>query len=165
MLDTRIYGSLVRRIAAMATGFSLLALAGCERYSLDRQMEELCKKDGGIKVYETVTLPPEMFDQNGDPFPGWRARPESLRLGTDYRVVREAVEIKQGDPLKGEGRLTRFHAKVVRNADNKILGEGVLYARSGGDLIVVDHYSSKFCPSQLGDSGSVVFGVFQRGSN
>ena len=34
-------------------------------------MEELCKADGGVKIYETVTLPPEMFDQWGGPFPGW----------------------------------------------------------------------------------------------
>ena len=143
----------------------LVLLGGCERYALDRQMEELCKKDGGVRVYETVTLPPEMFDQNGDPFPGWRARPESLRLGPDYRLVREDVDIKQGDPLRGEGRLTRFRTKVLRNADNKVLGEGVLYGRSGGDLIVVDHWSSKFCPSQLKDSRSVVLDVFRKGSN
>ena len=50
---------LTGRRATLLLTFAALttALAGCERWSLDRQMEELCKKDGGIKVYETVTLP------------------------------------------------------------------------------------------------------------
>ena len=64
-----------------------ILLSGCEKFALDRQMEELCKKDGGVKVYETVTLPPEMFDQWGDPFPGWRGRTLEDRLGPEYRYA------------------------------------------------------------------------------
>ena len=158
-------GSLVRRLAVVVTACLLLALAGCERYALDREMQELCKKDGGIKVYETVTLPPEMFDQNGDPFPGWLARHESLRLGADYRLVQETVYLKQGDPLRGEGRLVRSRVSVVRSADNKTLAEGILYGRSGGDFIVVDHFSSSSCPQRLGLPRSVIHGVFIKGGN
>ena len=40
-------------------------LVGCEKARLDQQVKELCAKDGGIKVYETVKLPPERFDQWG----------------------------------------------------------------------------------------------------
>lgn len=153
----------VGRTIAAALLASLIGagLVGCERYSLDRQMEELCAKDGGVKVYETVTLPAEMFDQNGDPFPGWRSRPESQRLGDDYRLVEETAYLKQGDPLKGEGRLTRYQSRVIRKADGKVLGEGVMYGRSGGDFIIVDHFSSKAC----GESRGVIRSVFRKGSN
>lgn len=52
-------------IPSMVT--AMLALAGCERWALDQQMEELCKKDGGIRVYETVTLPASDFSNIGQP--------------------------------------------------------------------------------------------------
>ncbi len=147
-------------ITALLASLIGILLTGCERDSLDRQMAELCAKDGGIKVHETVTLPPEMFDQNGDPFPGWRSRPESQRLGDDYRLVEETRYLKQGDPLKGEGRLTRYQSRVVRMSDGKVLGEGIMYGRSGGDFIVVDHFSSKAC----GESRGVIRSVFHKGS-
>jgi hypothetical protein len=150
-------------ITALLASLIGILLTGCERDSLDRQMAELCAKDGGIKVHETVTLPPEMFDQNGDPFPGWRSRPESQRLGDDYRLLMETVYLKQGDPLKGEGRLDRTEVKVIRIVDNKILAMGVSYGRSGGDFIVVDHFSSSSCPPRLGEPRSVIRSVFLKG--
>lgn len=130
----------------------LLPLTGCEKYALDRQMEELCRKDGGIKVYETVKLPPSMFDQWGDPFPGWRGRKLEDRLGPDYRYVVETVYLKQGDPLKGEGRLSRHITRIVRLSDNKLMGEAVSYGRSGGDFIAYAHPTSKSCPVEQSES-------------
>ncbi len=143
---------------------TLFLLTGCEKFALDRQMEELCKKDGGVKVYETVTLPPEMFDQWGDPFPGWRGRvlqgkPEE-RLGPDYRYVVERHYLKEGDPLKGEGRLTRHVTQIIRRADNKLMGEAVSYGRSGGDFIAYAHPTSKSCPTYKTDDDWVIKSVF-----
>ncbi|MEZ5617348.1 MAG: hypothetical protein R3E40_03600 [Rhodocyclaceae bacterium] len=139
---------------------ALLLLTGCEKYTLDRQMEELCAKDGGVKVYETVTLPPEMFDQWGDPFLGWRGRKQEDRLGPDYRYVVERYYLKDGDPLKGEGRLTRHITKIFRRADNKLMGEAVSYGRSGGDFIAYAHPTSKSCPIYKTDDNWVVKSVF-----
>lgn len=141
-----------------------LALAGCEKFALDRQMEELCKKDGGVKVYETVTLPPEMFDQWGDPFPGWRGRKPEDRLGSDYRYVVARTYLKSGDPLKGEGRLTRYSVTIQRNADGKLLGEAISYGRSGGDLIAYAHPTSKSCPAEQSES-DLIRTVFLKGGN
>lgn len=138
----------------------LLPLQGCEKYELDRQMHALCEKDGGLRVYETVTLPPDKFDQNGDPFPGWRTRPESLRLGADYRLIHDVSYLRQGDPVKGEGQLSRSHWKVLRTSDNKVLGEGVSYGRSGGDFIAVGHFTSNSCPSRFGAPRVVINAVF-----
>ena len=146
----------------------VLLLTGCEKFALDRQMEELCAKDGGVKVYETVTLPPEMYDQWGDPFPGWRkkvlqGKPEE-RLGSEYRYVVETVYLKQGDPLKGEGRLDRTTTRIYRRADNKLLGEAVSYGRSGGDFIAYAHPTSKSCPTYKTDDEWVIKSVFLKGS-
>lgn len=139
--------------------FTAFWLSGCEKYALDRQMEELCQKDGGIRVYETVKLPASMFDQNGDPFPDWRNRSVENRLGPSYRFVREETYLKQGNPVNGEGQLLRLSWKVIRKSDEKLLGEAVRYGRSGGDFILLGHFSSKGCPPQLGDA-TVINTVF-----
>ena len=134
-------------------GMSLLS--GCEKWQLDRQMEELCKKDGGVRVYETVKLPPEMFDQSGDPFPGWQGRTSEDRLGADYLVERTERVLNDGDPLKGQGRLIRIERQVIRRTDGKLLGTSVAYARSGGDFIAFPHPTSKVCPLLHNDNDAI----------
>lgn len=141
------------------------AVGGCEKYELDRQMEELCKKDGGVRVYETVTLPPEMFDQNGEPFPGWATRPPEDRVGPDYRLTWSITDLKRGEPLRGEGRLSQHRRAVVRLSDNKVLGESISYGRSGGDFIVLGHFTSKTCPPGIGGSAPLIHAVFIKRGN
>lgn len=138
-----------------------LALAGCEKFALDRQMEALCQEDGGVKVYETVTLPPEMFDRWGDPFPGWRERKYEDRFGPEYRYVMEIVDIKRGDAFKGEGELRRFVTRIYRRSDSKLMGEAISYGRSGGDFIAFAHPTSKSCPALQSES-DVIRTVFLR---
>ena len=117
-----------------------LILAGCEKQRLDAQVRELCAKDGGIKVYETVKLPPDRFDQWGmvkpyDPTQGENA------LGSDYLFKRETDYLRQGNP-----DMFRMHTQVIRRADSKVLGESVFYKRGGGDIPGPWHESSYMCP-------------------
>lgn len=150
---------------AFSFALTTLWLSGCEKYELDRRMEELCKKDGGIRVYETVKLSASMFDQNGDPFPGWRGRPDEERLGKEYRLVRTTTILKDGEPMRGQGQLSRYEYRTVRLADQKILGEAVSYGRSGGDFLAVGHFTSKGCPEKLGVPTSLIQAVFIKGGN
>jgi len=155
----------MRRLISSLAVLGVITLGGCERYALDHQMEALCVKDGGVKVFETVTLPAAMFDQNGDPFPGWRQRSNEARLGEDYRLIEETTYLRQGDPMKGEGQLRRIHWKVIRKSESRVLGEATMYARSGGDFIVLGHFSSKTCPPHFASSRAVIQAVFIRGAN
>jgi len=150
---------LLSTAALLAVAFGI-SLVGCEKAALDSRVDELCAKDGGVRVYETVSLPPSMFDQWGDPFPGWRGRKFEDRFGPDYRYVEETEYIKNGDPFKGEGRLDRSVTKIFRRADNKLLGEAISYGRSGGDLIPFAHPSSRSCPTYSDDSKWVIKSVF-----
>ena len=134
---------------------SVYLLAGCaEKYELDRKMEELCKKDGGVKIYETVKLPPEMFDELGQPhFSGDTdfkrlGNGTTRKLGEAYTYIIENTTLKAGDPLKGEGYLGCSHYKIQRNSDKKILAEAIQYLRAGGDLLTFGHHSSKACPAE-----------------
>lgn len=113
---------------------------GMEARRLDVQMQELCKKDGGIKVYETVTLPASYFDKEG--------RLKSLymsndvdnsfyRIGDDeYRIISQRTYFlgnAKTDVQGGDGNLARVHLTAVRWKDKTLLGEQTWYARSGGD--------------------------------
>jgi len=150
------------QVASLVTAM-LPLLGGCEKFELDRQMEELCKKDGGVRVFETVILPPEKFDQWGDPFPGWRGRKPEDRLGADYRYVVETTYLKQGSPMKGEGRLDRTSVRIYRRTDEKLLGEAISYGRSGGDFIAYAHPTSRSCPNYKTDEDWVIKSVFLKG--
>jgi hypothetical protein len=151
------FGQVDRKLATsyFITVIGMSLLSGCEKWQLDRQMEELCKKDGGVRVYETVKLPPEMFDQNGDPFPGWRGREPRDRLGDDYEYLFDVEDLVEGEPVKGEGRLSRYHRKIIRRSDKKLMGESITYGRSGGDFIAFPHSSSKHCPARHNDNDAI----------
>lgn len=147
----------MRSVVISIVAVVVTLLAGCERYALDRQMEELCRKDGGNKVYETVSLSAEMFDEFGYPFPGWRDRSQERKLGDDYLYIYESEVLKDGDPFKGKGRLTRTHIKILRKADEKIMAETVAYSRVGGDGVVIGHPTSSSCPTTGGPIEKLAF--------
>ena len=161
-LKASVANSPVKLLLACLLTVSIAFLPSCERFALDRQMEELCRKDGGVKVYEKIRLPRSMFDQWGDPFPGWRNRPPPQRLGNEYLYSVEVVYLKRGDPMKGEGRLERQLEQIVRRSDGKLLGEAVSYGRAGGDFIAYAHPSSLHCPIQKSDSDGLIKSVFGR---
>jgi hypothetical protein len=128
----------------------LLALAGCEKWELDRRMEELCKKDGGVRVFEHVRLPKQRFDEHGEVKPV--LSPDELvkdpggRYGPDFRLITSTEWLKAGESLKGQGRLRRTEYQLVRVADGKVLGVAVRYGRTGGDFVAYAHPSSASCP-------------------
>jgi hypothetical protein len=133
-----------------------LTLFGCgEKYALDKQMEELCKKDGGVKVFEQVKLPASRFDKEGTllpetPYKEGVDKYTSL-LGKDYRYVVRYETIKAGNSsYNAEGRLERYIEEIYRLSDNKLLGSVVSYGRSGGDSrpmsFLGGHPSSNYCP-------------------
>ena len=145
-------------IAAIA----LVGLFGCERIALDRQMEELCKKDGGVRVYETVTLPSSEFSNVGQPLAQyWKAQiPEAERLGPQYRYVqRREILVGQGArPEKGEGQLVKWYYAVYRRSDDRLLGESVSYERGGGDGIAFGlQPSGNACPLPRKDLAQSIF--------
>lgn len=117
---------------------ALLLLTGCEKDRLDAQVKELCAKDGGIKVYETVKLPPEKFDKYGAVrIPSRRdAKPED-----EYYYERDTTYLRTGNPSMWRG-----HHRIIRRSDGKLLGESIRYSRRGGDLPGPWHESSFGCP-------------------
>ncbi len=104
------------------------------------KVDRLCAIDGGVKVYEMVTLPPEKFDKWGHPNFFYPTRKENA-LGPEYIFKWEITDLRKGNPS-----LTRQHHEVIRQADGKLLGETTLYSRGGGDLPLPGQPSSYTCP-------------------
>ncbi|MCL2075401.1 MAG: hypothetical protein FWH15_02960 [Betaproteobacteria bacterium] len=118
--------------------------SGGRNYYYDAEVNRLCNIDGGIKVYEIVTLPPEKFNEWGqvnfyEPTQGENA------LGSEYSYKWEQTYLKKGNP-----KLYQYHIEVVRRVDSKKLGETTLYSRVGGNLPFMG--SNYRCPP-LSESG------------
>ena len=125
-----------------------------EKLWLDHQVRELCAKDGGVKVYETVKLPPEKFNQ-------WR-QPNFYRpiqgenaLGPEYVFKQDTHYYKRGNP-----EMSRRLYQVFRRSDKKLLGEVVIYGRGGGDLPGPWYGSNFDCPDLAEGEISLFKAVF-----
>jgi hypothetical protein len=110
-------------------------------WSLDRELERLCSKDGGVRIFETVRLSKEHFDSDGTPFPEYRRLLSSGgQLGPDFSVEEIRKILIAGDP-----QLSRTEIRVTRKRDGKLMGSQVIYFRDGGGLPLPSPPSSRLC--------------------
>jgi hypothetical protein len=121
---------------------SLLVCTACssEADRLDAEAQRLCAIDGGIKVYETVVLPPDKFNEFGQAL---------VPLGKDdrgwgYYVKSEEKRLSGKD---GTPQLIRFVETVFRVSDAKTLATSVSYMTGGGEFLrgLIQH-QLKVCP-------------------
>ena len=110
----------------------------------DSKVRELCASDGGIKVFEPVSVSTEQFAAlpTVDGFVVVPAeKPETPDSPAFSSTVTETV-IGEGNP-----RISRLESLVKRRSDGKVIGQIVTYARIGGDVpIGIGHPSSFICP-------------------
>ena len=132
-------------VAATAV-LAALGLAACgsvQKAELDREVDRLCAIDGGVHVYEVVRLPKEDFGPDGTVFPQYRAQLFTAgRYGPEY-VGRMANKVL----VAGNPALERISTLIVRRTDDKVLGEVVIYRRSGGDMPGPSAASRYSCPA------------------
>lgn len=134
-----------------------LLLSGCEKVRLDNQVRELCAKDGGIKIYETVKLSQETFDK-------WKKAgfqipdKNNAKQEDEYFYEWDIYYYQQGNPS-----LSRSQYRIIRRNDGKVLGESVRYSRGGGDLPGPGHESSFTCPPVSKDQPALETSIFLKG--
>ena len=122
-----------------------LGLSACgsvQKAELDREVDRLCVIDGGVHIYEVVRLPKEDFGPDGTAFPQYRTQLFTAgRYGPEY-VGRMADRVL----VSGNPSMVRQTTMIVRKADDKVLGEVVIYGRRGGDTPGPSAPSSHVCP-------------------
>ncbi len=136
------------RRAADAAGILFAALwlgasfwyGGGRTIYYDAQVNRLCAIDGGVKVYETVKLLGDKFNQWGQPN-FYRPTQGENALGPEYLFKEEITVLRAGDP-----ELLRYHYQVTRRSDKKVLSETYSYQRGGGDLPGPWQPSAFTCP-------------------
>ncbi|MDP1537817.1 MAG: hypothetical protein Q8L95_11600 [Burkholderiales bacterium] len=123
-------------------------LAGCMGYVpgqqsyWDAQVREMCEKDGGVTVYEKVSISRSDIDLLGRV--GGKIGIPAKELASPNAPVYEELKIsylKQGNP-----QITRSEMTIVRRLDQLVVARAIIYARSGGDIPSPSHPSSFSCP-------------------
>ncbi len=117
----------------------------------DYQVRELCAKDGGIKVYETVKLLPEKFNEWGQ-VNFYRPTQNENALGSEYIFKADENYYRKWNPS-----FVRYHHQVLRRSDGKLLGETTSYGRGGGDLPGPWEPSNYHCPPTSSSSEIALF--------
>lgn len=145
MLLWRRAGSGLSRALALVVGFVILSapwlISTGVKAHYDRQVRELCAKDGGVRVYETVRLSAEKYDalkRVNFMLPD-KTRTEPV---DEYYSETDRYYYRDGNP-----EISRRQYRIIRRSDQKILGELVFYGRGGGDLPGPWHGSSFTCPN------------------
>ena len=144
---------MIRKVIHIVIGIMLFSVwfggafwevAGKKMY-WDTKVGALCAKDGGIKVYETVELPAEMFNQWG--------QPKFYGSDIDEILFSKYLLKEETQFLRTENQsptILRHHFRFFRRTDGQLLGEQISYARRGGDLPGPWHLSSYSCPNFQG---------------
>ncbi|HID82105.1 MAG TPA: hypothetical protein EYH06_01790 [Chromatiales bacterium] len=132
-------------------------LAIGKKWYYDLQVNRLCAKDGGIKVYETVTLPPERFDKWGN------VKIKSKRFMSpedQYYLDSEEHFYRKHNPSFSKSR-----DWYVRKSDEKVLGEIIIYSRGGGDLYGPWFGTGFRCPPGVNEGGpNLESSIFLKGA-
>lgn len=109
-------------------------------------VDELCAKDGGIRVYEVVRLPKSAFNKYGQ-INFYNPAGGSAKLGPVYVYEYRRTYLVRGPHETDSAHLVRQEESVYRKSDLKLLGKLVLYTRSGGDIIQPNIGSRHDCPA------------------
>ena len=121
---------LVGWIVAIPFILVVIAFLFCEANKAywDSQVREMCEKDGGVTVYETVTLTREQYLKN-DGYKGMiTIAPESnSKPHHEFYKKQTNTIIKKSNP-----KVIRSEYITYRKTDNKKLGTWVTYGRGGG---------------------------------
>lgn len=116
-----------------------------ESWMLEYKVQELCAKDGGVKVYKEIVLPDDNFNEWGQvnffiPKNGENA------LGNKYIYKQKLTYLVKGNPS-----LSKYHVQIYLKNNKLLISESISYMRGGGGLIGPWVVTSFSCPLSHGD--------------
>jgi hypothetical protein len=123
----------------------------------DRQIDGMCRKDGGLTVFQKESLTLEEYKRIGGLNSGLPIPNRNEKTGKFPYVREEKIEkLRNRDP-----EVVRMETLISRRIDGKVLAKTVIYWRSGGDFLAIDAPSSFICPRPTGDFSRQIFTVEQ----
>ncbi len=155
------------RCRTIQRGFLLyvaLLLSACSsgpifKTAADEEVRRLCAIDGGINVYQKVSLPIERFDKNG-----FINIPDVARAAPDAEYYRESdIYYYYQSGQAGMDAMWKTTTRIVRRSDKKIMGVSISYTRRGGDAPGPWHPSSYMCPAYSTGQPQLETSVFIKG--
>ena len=151
-------GRMETHIKRLVTLILAVVASGCMQEVVDAEMAKLCKEDGGMKIYETVTLQKDQFKDGAPTILGdWRG--DGSKAGGGYTVSQKFNNLRSGNPS-----LTKLTYTVIRDSNQKILGTFVYYSRIGGALMPrLGPDPAKACPKHPNEN-TFVNAVFLQAS-
>lgn len=138
-------GSIIT-IPAVLIGILILIIGFYEgrKAYWDYKVTRMCEKDGGLRIYEVVTLNTSEYEKYINQF-GNFVIPRINNADKNTALVSKdtSIYIRRNSP-----EVRRNELEVIRITDGKILGTRISYSRVGGDLIAF-HPSIYRCPESL----------------
>jgi hypothetical protein len=128
----------------------VLLLSGCGGWMpgrqayWDEQVNDLCKKDGGVQIFQTLRITEEEANLLGRAF-GRINIPIRQLADPNAPVYAE----HKGTYLGGEGNvhIGRTESSIIRRRDGVEIARWVAYSRSGGEpAIGLSDGTTRFCP-------------------
>jgi len=124
--------------------------SGGRNFYYDWKVRQLCAVDGGVKVYETAPLTPDLIDPKigriNLKFKGYETPEDKYYLDSEDRIL-----------MHGNPEISRNIIKIIRRNDQKTLGERVLYRRGGGELPGPWPHTGYRCPEGYSDLQEKIF--------
>ncbi len=107
----------------------------------DWKVGVLCKRDGGLTVYQTVIITEEQYIRN-DGHKGFISvlSARTTKPNHEFYWDNRDIVIQKSNPL-----VVRSEYVTYRKSDGKPLGKWVTYSRVGGDFPTGFHHSSFSC--------------------
>lgn len=153
----KVLGKIVAAVVLIPILVLVLGIGGCEarKAYYDWQVQKMCEKDGGVTVFERVTLSNDEYVRLGGSG-GQIPLPEERSAPANYPYVSKTTRttVKEGSP-----QITRAEALIARRADGKVLARFVTYTRIGGDFTSWAHHSYKMCELPRGNVSQQIFTV------
>jgi len=143
-------------VGVIALGLSIWTVKPfVDKWRAERLVDELCRVDGGVKVYEVVEVPPAASGKGKPmdvPFKRFRKK------GDEFYSVMTVKDIRGHSGSSDVSALTVYRTEIgiYRAKDDKLLGTAVGYARRGGDPFWQFHPSSYRCPENQNVTNSVL---------
>lgn len=126
-------------------------LVGCMGYVpgqqsyWDAQVRAMCEKDGGVKIFERITVSATQATTLPKVGPYFSISPRATAKSDAPAYWDESVKILHD----ANPRVWRSEQVIRRYGDEKIVARVVRYIRVGGDIPSPAHSSSFTCPDEV----------------